>query len=111
MPIAFTYVCDLLQRVDDKTVGHTAAGGQSSAAVYKEWFERRRRSIGDDGCAVLSTLLPEERPDRVYLIQVKRLQNMVARALGLGQSRLVELGRWDTPGPGRRLGRLRSRGS
>ncbi len=101
MPFAFTHVCDLLQGVEDKT------GRQPSTALIKQWFAQHNSHLSRnevDGVALLSTLLPEERSDRVYRIQAKSLSSTIAKALGLGHSRLPELQRWKTPGLGVDLG-------
>lgn len=47
--------------------------------------------------ALLSTLLPDRRTDRVYGLQARSLQRILIRALGLGHSRIPELSRWMRP--------------
>jgi DNA ligase 4 len=88
----FAYICDLLQKIQDTR--------RPSRLVIAEWFTEHRTLIDktNDGIALLSTLLPDKRTDRVYGIQVKRLHNIVGRAFGLGVERKKELRRWTTPG-------------
>lgn len=53
-----------------------------------------------DQCALLSTLLPERRTDRVFAIQQKTLAAIFARAHGLGHTRKQRLTRYESPGSG-----------
>ena len=103
MPFPFRLVCDLLQcvqRDDDKA---------ASGTIIRAWFAQHRHLVGaSDATALLSTLLPASRPDRVYFVQTRRLEGIVARALGLvrqaappgraNSSRLDELRRYRIPG-------------
>lgn len=103
MPLPFSSVCDLLQRLSNN---HSAGTGQKSkSSLVEDWFAHYRQRIisSDDGshvAALLSTFLPERRTDRVYNIQARTLQRLFGRALCLGRSRLAELGRWEVPGSG-----------
>jgi DNA ligase-4 len=67
------------------------------------WFTRHRSCINapdTDLAALLSTLLPEKRTDRVYCIQANGLERIVGRGLMLGSSRLKELAIYKQPGLG-----------
>lgn len=69
--------------------------------IVEDWFARYREELNEEGtdkCALLSTLLPERRTDRVFGIKQKTLQPKIARAYGLGHSRVKELSRWTVPG-------------
>lgn len=101
MGFHFAHVCDLLQRLEDNQ--NARSGVRTSADIMREWFARHRPQIlreDHDAAALLSTLLPEKRSDRVYLIREKKLQTVIGRALGLGRSRISQLGRWDSPASG-----------
>jgi len=106
MPFLFSYVCDLLQRLDENQ--RRRSGQRRSEDLIRDWFERHRRQIErceSTAIALLSTLLPETRTDRVYGLQVKTLNSIIARALGVDNtSRKLELERWLTPGHGVDLG-------
>ncbi|KAL2191160.1 hypothetical protein L209DRAFT_39157 [Thermothelomyces heterothallicus CBS 203.75] len=98
MPFLFSYVCDLLQRLDDNRLARS--GVKSNTAIIEEWFRGHHGLLyRDDHCSapLLSALLPEKRIDRVYFIREKKLQAIIGRALGLGRSRIAELSRWTTP--------------
>lgn len=102
MPFPFEYICDLLQQLDDEV---RSAKKQKTPAktIIKRWFCDHRIRLDAptvDACAVLSTLLPERRTDRVYGIQARKLQSIIGSALTLGASRVKELRRWSTPGLG-----------
>jgi DNA ligase-4 len=98
MPFLFSYVCDLLQRLEDNR--RARSGLRSNATIIQEWFRAHHGLLHRDdhnSAALLSALLPEKRTDRVYFIREKKLQIVVGRALGLGRSRIAELGRWSIP--------------
>lgn len=98
MPFLFSYVCDLLQRLEDNR--HARSGLRSNATIIQEWFRGHQAQLYRDdhnSAALLSALLPEKRTDRVYFIREKKLQTIIGRALGLGRSRIAELGRWSNP--------------
>lgn len=98
MPFLFSYVCDLLQRLDDNRAARS--GLRSNAAIVRDWFRAHQAHFYRDdhsSAALLSALLPEKRSDRVYLIREKKLQAVIGRALGLGRSRIAQLSRWSNP--------------
>lgn len=101
MPFLFTWVCELLQSLENDI--KRRRGNRGEQAIVEDWFARYRQELDDDGtdkCALLSTLLPERRTDRVFGIKEKTLQPKIARACGLGHSRVKELSRWTNPGSG-----------
>ncbi|OTB18922.1 hypothetical protein K445DRAFT_314775, partial [Daldinia sp. EC12] len=102
MPFPYRYICDLLQRLDDES--HKDDPKQIPARdIIEAWFREHRPRLDatdNDPSAILSTLLPERRTDRVYLIQAARLETIFGKALLLGASRLQELRRYRTPGLG-----------
>ncbi|GAB0132617.1 hypothetical protein EsDP_00001047 [Epichloe bromicola] len=90
MPIPFALVCDLL---DDCEQLYKAKKPNTKAIT--QWFTQNRTCIDSydtDLAALLSTLLPEKRTDRVYCIKTPTLEKLIGKALMLGASRLVELG-------------------
>lgn len=105
MPFPFAAVCELLQNLEsDRRRKRNQKGDR---AIIDDWFARYRRELDDEGtdrCALLSTLLPERRTDRVFGIKERTLQGKVARALNLGHTRAEELSRWTIPGSGLDLG-------
>lgn len=89
MPFPYILVCQLLEQC---MAQH--AQRQDYQNSVRNWFKRHRAALDahdTDIAALLSTLLPEKRTDRVYCIQVAKLERIVGRALCLGSSRLQEL--------------------
>ncbi|KAI0381877.1 hypothetical protein F5Y04DRAFT_61578 [Hypomontagnella monticulosa] len=102
MPFPFRYICDLLQQLDDqhRKVEHKRTPAKT---IIETWFREHRSSLdapGNDTSAILSTLLPEKRTDRVYFIQTLRLESIFGRSQLLGASRVQELRRYRTAGLG-----------
>ena len=98
MPFLFSYVCDLLQRIEDNQSARRNV--KTNATIVQDWFRHHQGLLLRDGfniAALLSTLLPEKRTDRVYCIRERTLQTIIGRGLGLGQSRIRQLGRWSNP--------------
>lgn len=106
MSFPFTYICNLLQQLDDEL--HSSKKERTpSKIIIANWFDSHRsrlNSPNSNASAVLSTLLPERRKDRVYNIQVAKLQGIFGRAHCLGRSRVSELERHLTPGSNVDLG-------
>lgn len=95
MPVPFALVCDLL---DDCEQLYKAK--KPNTKVITQWFTQNRTCIDSydtDLAALLSTLLPEKRTDRVYCIKTPTLEKVIGKALMLGASRLVELGLYKRP--------------
>ncbi|KAF5979832.1 hypothetical protein FBULB1_5519 [Fusarium bulbicola] len=98
MPLPFSLVCELLEQsfllsLDKKSCSNTVT----------KWFTRHRNYVDahdTDLPALLSTLLPEKRADRVYCIQTARLERIIGRAYLLGSSRIKELAQYRQPGSG-----------
>ncbi|KAF5593038.1 DNA ligase 4 [Fusarium subglutinans] len=98
MPLPFSLVCELLEQsfplsLDKKSCSNTVT----------KWFTRHRNYVDahdTDLPALLSTLLPEKRTDRVYCIQTARLERIIGRAYLLGSSRIKELAQYRQPGSG-----------
>jgi DNA ligase-4 len=98
MPIPFILVCDLLDECH-----RLCLANKSNTRAVVDWFARHRGRIDahdTDLAALLSTLLPEKRTDRVYCIKATTLERVVGRALMLGSSRIAELAVYKQPGQG-----------
>ncbi|CAN8095895.1 unnamed protein product [Discula destructiva] len=96
MPFPFTVVCDLLQDLENNQ--NRKRPGRSNIRITKDWFTEHRDLIHGpavDSVALLSTLLPERRTDRVFFIKEKSLERIVSSACGLG-TRKELLRRWET---------------
>ncbi|KAI5461377.1 hypothetical protein BGZ63DRAFT_385740 [Mariannaea sp. PMI_226] len=96
MPLPFTAVCDLLESAHKLSVAR-----ENNAHVVVAWFKRNRDSIkahDTNLAALLSTLLPDKRTDRVYCIQARSLEKIIGRAFFLGSSRIAELAQYRQPG-------------
>ncbi|KAI4867245.1 hypothetical protein F4820DRAFT_213273 [Hypoxylon rubiginosum] len=102
MPFPYRYICDLLQQLEDESC-KSERKQTPSKAIIEIWFREHHSRLNapdNDASAILSTLLPERRTDRVYNIQVARLESIVGKALLLGSSRVQELRRYQTPALG-----------
>ncbi|KAL7915026.1 hypothetical protein GGI35DRAFT_435839 [Trichoderma velutinum] len=98
MPFPFSHVCDLLE-----ASYVLAKARKSSTSALVAWCSQHRSLIDAPDtnlAALLSTLLPEKRTDRVYCIQANSLERVVGRGLMLGSSRLKELSVYKQPGLG-----------
>ena len=110
MAFKFTWLCDILESLEvialrDQTYkSKTKTLKQQTEDAVKQWFETHKECIDSldsaSAVALLSSLLPERRPDRVYSIQAPKLSKILGRCLGLGRSRLVDLMLWEKPGHG-----------
>lgn len=98
MPFLFSYVCDLLQKLQDNRGARS--GLRPDADIIQGWFKMHQGLLhrdDHDAAALLSTLLPEKRSDRVYCLREKKLQTIIGRGLRLGISRIKQLDRWNDP--------------
>jgi DNA ligase-4 len=107
MPFPFSFICDLLGRLErlkvrDPPLLPEKLREETTRAV-EEWFRRHRLAIDartTDGVALLSTLFPERRTDRVYGLREPSLCKVLARCLHLTNKQSMELQAWKTPGRG-----------
>lgn len=98
MSFLLSNVCDLLQKLDDNRGARS--GLRPEADIISEWFRTHQGLLqreDHDIAALLSTLLPEKRNDRVYFLKEKKLQTVIGRGLRLGISRIKQLNRWNDP--------------
>ncbi|KAK8229275.1 hypothetical protein HDK90DRAFT_493541 [Phyllosticta capitalensis] len=100
MPLKFTAVCELFQTLEDIITRDPpylpAMKDKKLRQTAQQWFRTHRKTIDNDGnhLAVLSTLFPERRIDRVYGMQSKTLEKLVARCLIFGEEKHRQLSRW-----------------
>ncbi|KAM0346925.1 hypothetical protein ACHAPU_005265 [Fusarium lateritium] len=98
MPLPFSLVCELLEQCYDLSLAK-----KNCSSVVIKWFTRHRSYVDAHDTslsALLSTLLPDKRTDRVYCIQAPSLERIVGRAFFLGSSRIAELAHYRQPGSG-----------
>lgn len=98
MPLPFFLVCELLDQCYNLSVDKKSCYG-----VITKWFARHRSYVDAHDTslsALLSTLLPDKRTDRVYCIQAPSLERIIGRACLLGASRIAELAQYRQPGSG-----------
>lgn len=107
MPFRFTWICDLLQAIEDiecRDPPHLPDRKRTLLrTTIERWFRQHRKNIDQaetDGAALLSTLFPQARTDRVYSIKAPRLEKLVARCLNYRTEKVRELGAWKLPGRG-----------
>ena len=103
----FRVFCDLLSSLEaiatrDPPLLPKAAEEKSRNEII-QWFRSHRTLIdGQDthDVALLSSLFPARRTDRVYNLQPPSLTKILSRCLQLGSSRIKDLERWKQPGCG-----------
>ena len=107
MGFQFLYLCDLLSDIEAfKLHGPPLLAKAAQTKVEQtiiQWFHRHRAIIDssdNDAVALLSTLLPARRVDRVYGLQPLSLTRVLGRCFNLGISRRLDLERWKVPGCG-----------
>ncbi|KAL1635843.1 hypothetical protein SLS56_001538 [Neofusicoccum ribis] len=104
MPLRFTWICDLLRDIEDiecRDPPHLPDRKRRLLRIAVEnWFRKHRKNLDrpdTNGAAILSTLLPHTRTDRVYGLQAPRLTTLVARCLRFGTEKVKELNGWKDP--------------
>ncbi|OJD32992.1 atp-dependent dna ligase domain-containing protein [Diplodia corticola] len=107
MTFRFTWICDLLQAIEDIECRDPPYLPDRRRVLVRttieRWFRCHRKDINHpdtDGAAILSTLFPHTRTDRVYNIKAPRLEKLVARCLSYRAEKVRELGAWRLPGRG-----------
>lgn len=100
-PPLFGQVVDLLEALEHLQTGGSATnelrGKQKH--IIETWFARHQKSIhvsDSTRIALLSTLLPSHRVDRVYGLGHTRLAHLFARCLRLGHARASQLHKWQS---------------
>src|SRR5258708_22750848 len=99
MPFPFSSLCDLLNKLNKNCTKSSSTGKiqDLDARTVVAWFNKHNGIIprrGPEAVAFLSCLFPERRPDRVFSLQVRRLETIIQRAQCLGSTRLKDLQNW-----------------
>ena len=100
MTLRFASLVSLLEAIESNR--HLRAATESRATspderIIKDWFAKHAADIprhGPSALALLSHLLPERLPHRVYDLREYKLIGIVSRALGLGVQRQKRLREW-----------------
>lgn len=108
MTFAFSEICtflDYLEALETAQPPLLAADKRDRLRCTTEaWFKSHRNAIdkldAPGAVALLSTLLPEKRPDRVYGLQATSLCRILSRSLGLGAAQNKSLLAYKEPGRG-----------
>lgn len=109
MPFPFGEICTLFSRLEDTELHDPPIliAAKKSARIKEtteSWFRSHRRQLNeldvDNAVALLSTLLPERRTDRVYGIQSTRLCRLLCRSLNLRSEHRKDLEAHRQPGRG-----------
>lgn len=100
MPLAFSEIGTLLSRLEDielhyPPILYPADKSARLKEITESWFKSHRRQINEldvnNAVALLSTLLPERRTDRVYGTQSARLCRILGRGLNLRSAHCKDL--------------------
>jgi DNA ligase 4 len=112
MSITFNDICLLLEGVEKVSKQQPRLPiKEEKSAIHEEtskWFEYHRKALhhpNTSGSAVLSTIFPHRRKDRVYGLQAPGLSKKIPKLLNFGHGSLA-LFRNGASGPGRDLGVL-----
>ncbi len=107
MPFKFGYLCDLLSSLEAHQTHDPpylpARLKETYCKTVQQWFRCHRARIDasdTDGVALLSSLFPEKRTDRVYGLKEPSIARILGRCLSLGVSRARELDKWRAKGGG-----------
>ncbi|KAM0707828.1 hypothetical protein Q7P35_004477 [Cladosporium inversicolor] len=108
MPFPFAEICTLLQRIEAVELREPPLLPDEKRSaiclIVDSWFKSHRGAISaltvEGATALLSTLLPEKRTDRVYGIQAPGLCRILARCLKLQAHRAKDLRAYTQPGRG-----------
>lgn len=103
MGFRFSFLCDLLSSLEDNHIKASTAAKDSNpdTRVVARWFAQHEKCLHHETAnplAILSSLFPEKRTDRVYRLQDSSLARVIGRCLLLGSSRREELDRWRVSG-------------
>ena len=109
MPFPFSEICLYLSRLEDTELRdppfiYEADKAKQVKDHTTSWFQSHRRAIHEldpeGAAAFLSTLLPEQRTDRVYGLREPRLCRILSRALNLSSVRSKDLLAYKRPDSG-----------
>lgn len=107
MPLPFVDFCTLLSDLESVSARQPPLNEKTRDEVYKqtisEWLHEHHVSATSPDVnvvAVLSSLLPRRRTDRVYGIQAPALSKYLRKCLSIGKSRWDQLEKRKIPGRG-----------
>ena len=107
MPLLFVVLCNLYSSLEAIATQRPPlpprAVKHQSEQEIRRWFRDNSTLINDpdtSAAALLSSLLPEKRTDRVYGLQSRSLTKLLQRCFLLGSSRKADLQRCLQPGGG-----------
>jgi DNA ligase-4 len=103
MTITFNAICSLLQSTENITALRPRLlpkeETESIRQVVSNWFNNHRRALDDtktNGGAVLSTLFPHRRKDRVYGLQAPLLAKKLSKLLNFNHGQKALFDGWKT---------------
>lgn len=100
MPLPFVYVCDLLDALEKIAIRdppHLPRDLEHFINnITVSWLQNHRRKIDceTDANALTAVLFPERTADRVYDLDAKKLEQIIARVLGVSNETRLQLQRW-----------------
>lgn len=107
MPLLFVDFCTLLADLESVSARQPPLNEKERDEVYRrtisEWLHKHHVSVNSPDvnvAAVLSSLLPGRRTDRVYGIQIPALSKHLRKCLSIGKARWDQLEKWKLPGRG-----------
>ncbi|KAF1832174.1 hypothetical protein BDW02DRAFT_571326 [Decorospora gaudefroyi] len=103
MTITFGAICSLLQSVENICTRRPRLPSKQEKENIREiisnWFQNQRDNLDDpntNGSAVLSTLFPHRRKDRVYGLQAPLLAKKLCNLLAFNNGQLALFSGWET---------------
>jgi DNA ligase-4 len=101
MPFPFNSVFDFLNKLEKNRTKSSSNGKiqDFDARTIAAWFNKYNDIIprrGPEAVTFLSCLFSERRPDRVFGLQVRRLETIIQRAQCFGLTRMKDLQSWRT---------------
>jgi DNA ligase 4 len=107
MPLPFSSFCNLLSELEAHKLRDPPLFPADLEHRFRRtitsWFNKHQQTIHDhatNGVAVLSSLFPEKRTDRVFWLKEPALSRILKRCLGLGKDRQKMLDEWNVRGRG-----------
>lgn len=107
MPLHFIDFCTLLSDLESISSRQPRLNEKRRDEAYKQtisqWVHKHKITVTSpdvNALALLSSLLPGRRTDRVYSIQAPALSKYLRKCLSIGRSRWDQLEQWKTPGRG-----------
>ena len=101
MPFRFSFLCELLNRLEIVQVKKRSNRSYYTLAYahITSWFQEHQHIIprqGTSAVAFLSSILPDKRRDRIFELRENRLESIIQQAQCLGATRMRILQGWRT---------------